>query len=63
MWVLVVVLVEYKVMKIGWGMKEGGLDGLPHLQYINFSSLSDKKSVIASEPCYHCPYFDEEGRY
>ena len=44
-------------------MKEGGLDGLPHLQYINFLSLSDKESVIASEPCYHCPYFEEEGRY
>ena len=30
-------------------MKEGGLDGLPHLQYINFSSLSDKKPVITSK--------------
>ena len=27
-------------------MKEGGLDGLPHLQYTNFQGLSDKKSVI-----------------
>ena len=43
-------------------MREGGLDGLPHLQYINFLSLSDKESVIESEPCYHCPYFEEEGR-
>ena len=42
-------------------MREGGLDGLPHLQYINFLSLSDKESVIVSEPCYHCPYFEEEG--
>ena len=29
-------------------MKEGGLDGLPHLQYTNFQGLSDKKSVIVS---------------
>ena len=29
-------------------MRNGGLDGLPHLQYINFLSLSDEESVIAS---------------
>ena len=40
-------------------MSEGGLDGLSHLQYTNFLSLSDKKSVIVSEPCYNCPYFEE----
>ena len=43
-------------------MREGGLDGLPHLQYINFLSLSDKKSMIVSELYYHCPYFEDEGR-
>ena len=43
-------------------MGEGGLDGLPHLQYINFLSLSDEESVIVSELSYHCPYFEEEGR-
>ena len=51
-------------------MREGRLDGLPHhhaiyyqlMQYINFLSLSDKKSVIVSEPYYHCPYFEDEGR-
>ena len=42
-------------------MREGGLNGLPHLQYVNGLSLSDKESVIVSEPCYHCPYFGEEG--
>ena len=29
-------------------MKEGGLDGLPHLQYTNFQKLSYKESVIVS---------------
>ena len=29
-------------------MREGGLDGLPHLQYTNFLRLSDKESVIVS---------------
>ena len=29
-------------------MKEGGLEGLQHLQYTNFLSLSDKESVIVS---------------
>ena len=43
-------------------MREGGLDGLPRLQYINLLNLSDKESVIVSEPCNHCPYFEEEGR-
>ena len=43
-------------------MGKGGLDGLQHLQYINFLNLSDKKSVNVSELCYHCPYFEEEGR-
>ena len=43
-------------------MREDGLDGLPHLQYINVLSLSDKESVITSEPCYHCRYFEQEGR-
>ena len=43
-------------------MGEGGLDGLSHLQYINFLSLIDKESVIVSEPCYHCPYIEDEGR-
>ena len=43
-------------------MRKGGLDGLPRLQYINFLSLSDKELVIESEPCYHCPYFEEEDR-
>ena len=42
-------------------MTESGLNGLPHLQCINFLSLSDKESVIVSEPCYHCPYFEKEG--
>ena len=41
-------------------MGEGGLDGLPHLQYINFLSLSDTKSVIVSELCYDCPYFEKK---
>ena len=51
-------------MEVTWyeGMWEGGLGGLPYLQYIDFLSLSDKKLVIVSEPCYHCPYFDEEGK-
>ena len=43
-------------------MGEGGLDGLQHLQYINVLSLSDKESVIQSEPCYHSPHFEEEGK-
>ena len=43
-------------------MREGGLDGLPYLQQTNLLSLSDKESVIVSESCYHCPYFEEEGR-
>ena len=43
-------------------MREGGLDGLPHLQYNNFLSLRDKESVIVSESFYHCPYFEEEGK-
>ena len=30
------------------GLKEGRLHGLPHLQYTNFLSLSDKESVIMS---------------
>ena len=42
-------------------MREGGLNGLPHLQYVSVLSLGDKESVIASEPCYHCRYFGEEG--
>ena len=29
-------------------MKEGGLDGLPQLQYCNFLSLSDNESVTVS---------------
>ena len=29
-------------------MREGGLDGLPHLQYTNFQSLNHKESVIVS---------------
>ena len=29
-------------------MREGALDGLPHLHYTNFQSLSDKKSLIVS---------------
>ena len=29
-------------------MREGGVDGLPHLHYTNFQSLSDKKSLIVS---------------
>ena len=29
-------------------MREGRLDGLPHLQYTNFLSLSNKESVIVS---------------
>ena len=29
-------------------MKEGGLDGLPQLQYSNFLSLSHKESVTVS---------------
>ena len=28
------------------GTGEGGVDGLPYLQYINFLGLGDKKSVI-----------------
>ena len=51
-----------EVMKIASVYSEGGLDGLPHLQYIKFSSLRDKESVIVSESCIHCPYFEEEGR-
>ena len=43
-------------------MREDALHGLPHLQYINILSVSDKESVIVSEPSYHCPYFDVEGR-
>ena len=43
-------------------MREGGFDGLPHQQGINFLSLSDEESVIVNESCYHCPYFEEEGR-
>ena len=43
-------------------MRQGGLAGLSHLKYNNFLSLSDKESVIVSDPCYHCPYFEEEGR-
>ena len=27
-----------------------------------FLNLCDKKSVNVSELCYHCPYFEEEGR-
>ena len=42
-------------------MREGRLDGLPHLKYTIFLILSDKESVIVSEPCYHSPYFEEEG--
>ena len=41
-------------------MREGGLDGLPHLQYISFWSLSNEESVIVTESCYHCLYFEEE---
>ena len=33
-------------MKIVEGMREGRLDGLPLLKYINFLILSDKESVI-----------------
>ena len=29
-------------------MREGGLDGLSHLQYLSFLSLNDKESVIVS---------------
>ena len=29
-------------------MREGRLDGLPHLQYTNFLRLSNKESVIVS---------------
>ena len=43
-------------------MREGGLDGLSHLQCTNFLSLSDRESVIVSGSCYHCPYFEEDGR-
>ena len=43
-------------------MREGTLDGLPHLQYINILNLSDKESVIVSEPSYHCQYFEVEAR-
>ena len=43
-------------------MREGGLDGLPHLQCINFLRLSNKESVIVSEPCYHCSFSEEERR-
>ena len=35
-------------MRIGEGMREVRLDDLPHQQYTNFLSLSDKKSVIVS---------------
>ena len=37
-----------KVMTIVESMKKGGLKDLPHLQYTNFLSLTDKESVIAS---------------
>ena len=38
-----------EVMKIGFeGMKKGGLEGLPYLQYTTFLSLSDEESVIVS---------------
>ena len=29
-------------------MREGGLDGLSHLQYLSFLCLNDKESVIVS---------------
>ena len=35
------------ISRVG-GMREGRLDGLPHLQYPNFLSLSNKESVIVS---------------
>ena len=58
-------------MAIGWGYERMwiGWFTIPigsifirdyYLQYTNFLSLSDKESVIVS-PCYHCPYFAEEG--
>ena len=40
-------------------MKEGGLDGLPHLQYTNFQGLSDKKSVIVSLSSLSIPWIRE----
>ena len=39
-------------------MREGGPGGLPHLQYNNFLSLSEKESVIVSESFYHRRYFE-----
>ena len=42
-------------------MKEGGLKGLPHLQYTNFLSLINKESMIVS-PVIAAYTLRKEGR-
>ena len=53
------------------GMQEGGLYGLPpngkHLHQrllpaIHQFSEPERQGNSSCEPCYHCPYFEEEGR-
>ena len=52
-------------------MQEGGLYGLPpngkHLHQrllpaIHQFSEPERQGNSSCEPCYHCPYFEEEGR-
>ena len=63
MLVLAVVLVEYESNENRLMVLEKVDLMVCHTCNISiFLSLSDKESVIVSEPCYHCPYFEEEGR-